>query len=166
MKFACEPFVYLDCSYSAKYWINFAISLLPRVIWDHFKGKLAIVCVDSSDGRRLTFEFCKNREIVILSERIVPNGPSSEIDPSVRYFVFVVLHEIAHAYCDHKAPNDLNEVQSSLQENEADNIAFDWYNEHLKLVNQPLFEEKELNSYMSLSVKKWERAIQFARDIL
>jgi hypothetical protein len=70
-----------------------SLSLIPFA-----KGKRAFVSMTESDGRHL----------VILSERIVPRVKLTETALSVRYFVFVVSHEIAHAYCDHPPPNKIS----------------------------------------------------------
>ena len=158
MKFACELSVFVDCSYEAKYWVDRAIGWLPSDVVEHLAGRLAIVCVDSSDGRRLTSEFCQGRQLIILSERIVPRGCLSEDDSRVRYFIFVVMHEIAHAICDHQAPRELPVLSAEGQEDEADVLAYKWLNEHLETTDQPRFSTEELSKAKAESKRVWEKA--------
>ena len=63
------------------------------------------------------------------------NGGQSE----VRYFIYVVLHEVVHAIKKHKSPkfDNLTEQENHAQEEEADAIALEWFNEHVKELNNP-----------------------------
>ncbi len=148
-----------SCSYDAKFWICHALRCLPSEIWDSLRERLAFVCMDSSDGRRLTHEFCENHEIIILSERIVPRGNVAEDDSKVRYFMFAVLHEVAHAVCDHQAPKAISEAENVGQENDADRFAFAWFNEYLKSKNQQEFTSAELAKAQMANKEAWERAL-------
>ena len=100
--------------------------------------------MDNSDGRRLTSSFLEGREIVILSERIVPRVGMAEDHPTVRYFWFVVLHEVAHAIRLHQAPAELDEVANNLQEIEANNLALAWFNRYLADCGEVAFTTEEL----------------------
>jgi hypothetical protein len=55
-----------------------------------------------------------------------------EFHPDYRYFIFVVLREIAHACKDHLSPlaDDLTAAQLDTQMREADELALNWFNEH------------------------------------
>lgn len=147
-----------SCSEGAKFWIRHALDCLPDEVGDTIGNRLAFVCMDSSDGRRLTKEFCNNREIIVLSERIVPRGGLCENDWKVRYFWFAVLHEVAHAYCDHQAPKAISAEDNLQQEHHADDLAYKWFNEYLKSKSQPLFTDEELEKAKIESQNAWDRA--------
>src|SRR5258705_13687125 len=102
-----------DWSPDARRWIIYALECLPADILDGYQNRLAFVCMDTSDGRRLTPAFCKGRNIIVLSERIVPRGYAVETERRVRYFVFVVLHEIAHAVRQHQPPNEISAEENA-----------------------------------------------------
>ena len=137
--------------------IRHALQCLPDDVVDAVGDRLAFVYMDS-DGRRLTREFCDNREIIILSERIFPWDWSIESEPRVRYFMFVVLHEVAHAYCDHQAPNAISPEDGAKQEGQADELAFSWFNEYLKSKDEKPFSIDELASTKKENQDTWERA--------
>lgn len=65
-----------------------------------------------------------------------------ETDPKARYFIYVVLHEVAHATKKHKSPifDNLTRDQLEAQEKEADELALSWFNDHVvKKNNEHLF---------------------------
>jgi hypothetical protein len=133
-----------DCSYDAQVWIRHALKCLPEDILDTYFDRLAFVCMDTSDARRLTSSFCEGRDIIVLSERIIPRGPLCEDNPRVRSFWFAVLHEIAHAVSRHLAPSQIAETQNQAQEIEADQLAFEWFNHYLVKKDLPKFSVEEL----------------------
>lgn len=136
-----------DCGYNGNYWCQYALQCLPEDIWREWQAKMAFVSLSGSDGRRLTHSFREKRDIIILSERIVPKNGTDESSPEVRYFVFVVLHEVAHAICRHRPPNEISPEENAAQEAEADRLAFRWFNEFLRERNHPdlpEFTEEEL----------------------
>ena len=106
--------------------------------------------MDSSDGRRLTRSFLEGREIIILSERIIPRGRQPD-NLKVRYFLFAVLHEVAHAISDHQAPNKISDGENARQEEEADDLAFEWLNAYLKRVGRAVFTKEELHQAQDAS---------------
>ena len=145
-----------DCSQDAKFWIIHALNCLPEDVRATQQDRLAFVCMDTSDGRRLTPAFCQEREIIILSERIVPRGCLPQDDLKVRYFVFAVLHEIAHGVSRHLPPNQISEQQDAAQEKEAHTLAFAWFNNYIRTRNSPdlrEFTEEELMQAQSTSQK-------------
>lgn len=91
------------------------------------------------DACRLARELCENREVIILSERVLPRGHVSEISQEVRYFIFVVLHEVAHAVCKHRSPlfDSLTVKEVDAQEKEADDMAFAWFNDYVEERDNP-----------------------------
>ena len=106
---------------------------LPPDVLSAFDGRLAFVSTADGDGIRLTKSFCRDRDVIVLSERILPvTSENEEFHPDYRYFIFVVLREIAHACKDHVSPfsNDLTAPQLESQTREAEELALKWFNEH------------------------------------
>jgi hypothetical protein len=106
---------------------------LPPDVLRTFDGRLAFVSTTVVDGVRLTKSFCRDRDVIMLSERIIPvKSSDEEFHPGYRYFIFVVLREIAHACKDHLSPlsDDLTAAQLETQTREADELALKWFNEH------------------------------------
>ena len=106
---------------------------LPSDVLSAFDGRLAFVSTLRVDGVRLTKSFCRDRDVIVLSERIIPvTSEDEEFHPVYRYFIFVVLREIAHACKEHVSPfsNDLTAPQVESQTREAEELALKWFNEH------------------------------------
>ena len=106
---------------------------LPPDVLSNFDGRLAFLSTGGVDGVRLTRSFCRDRDVILLSERILPvKSGDEEFHPAYRYFIFVVLREIAHACKDHLSPlsDDLTAPQVETQTREADELALKWFNEH------------------------------------
>jgi hypothetical protein len=106
---------------------------LPPDVLSAFDGRLALVSTGDVDGVRLAKSFCRDRDVIVLSERIIPvKSGDEEFHPGYRYFIFVVLREIAHACKDHLSPlsDDLTAAQLETQTREADELALNWFNEH------------------------------------
>jgi len=137
--------------------IGHALQCLPDEVVDSVGDRLAFVYMDS-DGRRLTREFCADREIIILSERIFPWGWKDKCELKVRYFMFAVLHEVAHAYSDHKAPNSVSIDDNQAQEQQADELAYVWFNDYLRSKNDPPFSSDELTKAKKVSQDEWTKA--------
>lgn len=130
-----------DCGHDGNFWGAYALGCLPDDVLTQCEDRLAFVSTTESDGRRLTRQFCEGRDIVVLSERIVPKGHKSEADPQVRYFTFAVLHEVAHAYRDHRPPNEISPEENDVQEAEANALAFQWFNDFIRRENRPALPE-------------------------
>ncbi len=77
-----------------------------------------------------------------MSERILPKRGAIEDDPDVRYFIFVVLHEIVHAIKKHKSSkfDSLSDADNQAQEDEADSLALEWFNRHVEALNNPFMK--------------------------
>jgi hypothetical protein len=127
----------LNCGASGDYWARYALGCVPDDLWNEWHDKLAFVCLAGSDGRRLNRAAYANRDIIILSERIVPKEHANEGSPDVRYFVFCVLHETAHVICRHRPPNQISTDENVAQEAEANSLAFRWFNDYLQERNHP-----------------------------
>jgi hypothetical protein len=125
----------LDCGPYNR-WVEIALGYLPRDVLDGHKENLAFISMAHRDGCRLARVLCETREIIILSEHVLPKGRTDEGQPDVRYFIYVVLHEIAHAIRKHKSPqyDSLNNEEFEVQEREADALAFQWFNDHIAIL--------------------------------
>jgi hypothetical protein len=129
----------LECGSNYNPWIQIALKYLPEEIFDEHKESLAFVSTANKDASRLARHLCENREIILLSERILPKMNAREYHPEVRYFIYVVLHEVVHAIKKHKSPifDNLTAEEVQVQEEEADEIALDWFNQHVEELNNP-----------------------------
>jgi IrrE N-terminal-like domain len=122
----------LNCGRDGDFWIGHALNnCIPDDVWDEHGDQLAFVSTTESDGRRLGRAFTEGKHIIVLSERVIPHGPLTEDHLRVRYLYFVVLHEVAHAVCDHRPPNEITPEQNQAQEDEANALAFEWFNGYL-----------------------------------
>ena len=131
----------LHCGAQDNVYIERALRCLPVSLFDQHKDNLAFVSTRTCDAFRLARALCRSREIVVLSERIFPKACTPEGDAEVRYFTFVVLHEVAHAIRQHCPPNEITPEQNDIQEDVANNLAFQWFNDHLISRNNPDLHE-------------------------
>lgn len=130
----------IHCGSEHNYWAEVALSYMPpNILWE-YKEKLAFIGTGAMDACRVAPALSKERELIILSERIFPKkNVRCEDDSKARYFIFVVLHEIAHAIKKHRSPllDNLTQAEFETQEQEAYDLAMSWFNEHVKEVNNP-----------------------------
>lgn len=94
----------LDCGDRYNRWVEIALEHVPPNILDEYKERLVYVSTADRDGCRLARKYCEEREVILVSERILPKKGVSLGDPDVRYFVFVILHETVHAIKRHQSP--------------------------------------------------------------
>lgn len=129
----------LDCGYQYNQWVQIALEYLPPEVLDENKEKLLFISTAERDACRVARHYCESREIILLSDRIFPKQGANGGQPEVRYFIFTVLHEVAHAIKKHKSPkfDNLSEQENQSQEEEADAIALEWFNEHVEELNNP-----------------------------
>lgn len=129
----------IHCGSRYNRWVEIALGYLPREIFFEYREKLAFISTAESDACRLARTLCENREIILLSERILPKSGVSEDHSDVRYFIFTILHEVAHAVKKHRSPlfDNLTVEENQAQEKEADDIALSWFNYHVKRRNNP-----------------------------
>lgn len=129
----------LDCGGKYNQWVQNALFYLPPDILDEHKENLVFLTTADTDGCRVARHYCESREVILLSERILPKQHANERQSEVRYFIYVVLHEIAHAIKKHRSPKfdklDLDEKQA--QEDEADRLALEWFNQHIEDLDNP-----------------------------
>jgi hypothetical protein len=119
--------------YCGKYngWVETALNYLPDNIFEKINGKVAITIL-KSDACRLAEKICNHNEIIVLSPWIfsfIPPG-SSETDKELTYFIFCVLHEVAHVIFKHFPPDEISAQENNDQEEEADRYAQEWFNEY------------------------------------
>jgi Zn-dependent peptidase ImmA (M78 family) len=129
----------LECGDRYNQWVQIALEYLPQGVLDENKESLVFISTAQRDACRVARYYCENREVIILSERILPKQNASEDRPEVRYFIYVVLHEVAHAIKKHKSPkfDSLTEGEYQAQEAEADELALQWFNEHVEARKNP-----------------------------
>lgn len=127
----------LDCGHHYNQWVQIALEYLPEAVLDEHKEGLVFISTAQRDGCRVARRYCQNREVILLSERVLPKSGANEGQPAVRYFIYVVLHEVAHAVKKHKSPkfDNLTEQENQVQEDEAHAMAMEWFNEHVKARN-------------------------------
>jgi len=127
----------LDCGSYYNQWVGIALKYLPQAVLEENKDKLVFITTAQRDACRVARHYCENREVILLSERILPKQGADEGQPEVRYFIYVVLHEVSHAIKKHKSPkfDDLTPKENEDQEAQAEAIALEWFNEHVKARN-------------------------------
>ena len=129
----------LDCGDRYNQWVEIALKYLPQAVLDENKENLVFLSTAHRDACRVARPYCENREVILLSERILPKQGANEGHPEVRNFIYTVLHEVVHAIKNHKSPkfDNLTEQEDQSQEDEADAIALEWFNEHVRELNNP-----------------------------
>ncbi len=128
----------LDCGSDHNWWIERALEYLPEDVFDQLKESLLFTSTATRDACRVARHHCQTREIILISERILPgNNVTKETDLRARYFIFVLLHEVAHAIKKHKSPifDNLTRDEIEAQETEADELAIAWFNGHVQKRN-------------------------------
>ena len=86
--------------------------------------------MEGRHGIRIHEELSKNKQLVFLSDKIWPPRGAIETGSCLRFFIFVILHEIAHIELKHSSQNKTEE------EYEADKMAKEWFNDHVQKINQ------------------------------
>jgi hypothetical protein len=105
---------------------------LPKLIFNELKDGLAVFCGSYAGGSHVPKSVVEGREIIIISEgQIPPTGKPPEKEFMIKEFIRVILHEVAHAYLEHKshAFDGLSDEQSRQQETEADELVDQWINQ-------------------------------------
>jgi hypothetical protein len=144
----------LDCGREHNWWLELALKYLPEDVFDKCKESFLITSTANRDACRVARHYCQTREIILISERILPGqNVRDETDPKARYFIYVVLHEMAHAIKKHKSPvfDNLTREDIDAQEEEADKLAMSWFNDHV---------EKRKNKYLLPITKEEIRAVK------
>jgi len=123
--------IFISCGSRYDPWVRYALKYLPPNILLEFGDKLAFFSTTEKDACRVARAICEQREIILLSERILPKRGD---DSKERYFVFAVLHEIAHAVKQHRSPllDRLSQEEVAVQQKEADDLALSWFNDFVE----------------------------------
>lgn len=124
----------LDCGFTHNWWLKRALKYLPEGLFYKNTEGFLFTSTANRDACRVARHYCQSREIILISERILPGkNVLNEADPKARYFIYVVLHEVAHAVRKHKSPefDDLTKDEIEAQEKEADEFAMSWFNGHV-----------------------------------
>lgn len=125
----------LDCRYWHNLWLKVALEYLPKNLFDQNAKGFLFTSTAYRDACRIARHYCQTREIILISERVLPGKKIvDETDPKARYFIYVVLHEVAHAVRKHKSPelDNLTKDEIEAQEREADVLAISWFNDHVR----------------------------------
>lgn len=122
-----------QCGPEANFWLRLIVTEgMPRAVLEQWHDKLAFISTFGRDGFRINRALRESRELIFLSERILPSTGMDENDPIVRYFMFACLHESVHAIKQHKPPNEISTSENEAQEREADELAFQWFNRYVR----------------------------------
>jgi hypothetical protein len=149
----------LDCGDRYNRWVEIALEHVPPNILDEYKERLVYVSTADRDGCRLARKYCEEREVILVSERILPKKGVSLGDPDVRYFVFVILHETVHAIKRHQSPkfDSLSESDNIAQENEADALALEWFNSYVAAQKNPYMQRLTMEEVKDAQARSRER---------
>lgn len=124
----------LECGPPHNFWVEVALNYLPQDVFDEHEKMFVFIAMANKDACRVARHYCETREVIVLSERILPSeNDQRENSLKVRYFIFAVLHEVAHAIKNHKSPKleSLTEEEYKAQELEADELAMSWFNDYV-----------------------------------
>ena len=147
----------LDCGHWYNQWVENALHYLPREILDEHKENLVFIAMGHRNGTRLAPEI-REREVIVLSEHVLPKTHANEGQKEVRYFIYTVLHEVAHAIRKHDRPDKISQQEIDAQEKEADDLALAWFNQHVASRNNPYLPP--------LTREEVEEAMQKNREIM
>jgi hypothetical protein len=131
----------LDCGRDHNWWLELALKYLPEDVFDQHKESFLFTSTATRDACRVARHYCQTREIILISERILPGkNIKGETDSRARYFIYVVLHEVAHAIKKHKSPifDNLTRDEFEAQEKEAYELAMAWFNDHVQKRNNQI----------------------------
>jgi hypothetical protein len=158
----------LDCGYTHNRWIEVALKYLPDDLFDQNTKGFLFTSTVTRDACRVARHYCQTREIILISERILPGqNVKDETNPKARYFIYVVLHEVAHAIGAHRSAilDNLTKEECEAQEKEADEFAMKWFNDHVAKRNNkhllPITKEeiKEVQEKNQIVMKKLKDGI-------
>jgi hypothetical protein len=129
----------IDCGDRYNKWVENALIYLPVEILNEHKENLVFISTSQRDACRVARAYCENREVIVLSDRVLPKRGADEGQSEVRYFIYTVLHEVAHAIKKHKSPkfDALTPQEVESQEKEADELSLSWFNQHVAEVGNP-----------------------------
>lgn len=112
--------------------VETALKYLPDEVFIETNEKIGFTVL-KSDACCLSHKIQNYNEIIVLSPWIfsfIPSG-SCETDKEWKYFIFCILHEVAHAFLKHHDPDELSGNERDKQEEEADRHALNWFNDYV-----------------------------------
>lgn len=119
--------------------IRDALTYLPYSVKREFQNSGRIIVILSTHDR---FGYCFTPENdsfnILINDSIFPNGCHTREDRIYRFFVFTVLHEIAHAHL-----TLAGEPLGEQEEDRANELANNWYNEYAQNHSLPLLTDEE-----------------------
>ena len=62
----------LDCGDRYNQWVQYALEYLPVAVLDENKENLVFISTAQRDACRVARHHCENREVILLSDRILP----------------------------------------------------------------------------------------------
>jgi hypothetical protein len=129
----------INCGANYNGWVEIALQYVPKEILWEYREKIVFIGTGAADACRVAPALRTQREIIILSERIFPKRGAKEDALKAKYFIFCVLHELAHAVKQHRSPllDALTREENVAQEKEADDTALMWMEAHVQEVNNP-----------------------------
>ena len=68
----------LDCGDRYNQWVKIALGYLPIEILDENSENLVFISTAQRDACRVARFYCENREVILLSERILPKQGAVE----------------------------------------------------------------------------------------
>ena len=149
-------------------YLEIALGYLPDEIYEKYENKIEFFTTAECDACRIARVLCEEKEIILLSERILPNTIDVEDNNNGRYFIFSVLHEIVHAIKKHRPPKDITPKADKNQEEEADNLAFEWFNKHVESRNNAALKpitQDEINEARERNQKLMHKCIECYKSI-
>lgn len=132
-----------------------ALKYLPEDIFENINGRVAFTML-KSDACVLASEIHNHGKIIILSPWIFPYKPLVD-DKEYRkykYFIYCILHEVAHIILEHKSPPNCLRQENDKQEGDAHNLALEWFNSHVsesKNIGMPPISIKEITAQQELN---------------
>lgn len=133
-------------------WVRFAFGYVPPEVRRSLANKVVIASTGDTDGKTLPASRTQGRAVILLSERMLPDKSASDGTPEGRYFVFIVLHELAHVHLKHPHPAESTPGRVAADEQKADAKALEWFNRHVRKVGVP--EEPEMTIEEVLKAKE------------
>lgn len=113
--------------------IQRALEYIPEEVHTDIP-ETAIYTTTTRFGIVLGPDIRKKYEVVMLSDKIIPPSGTPDADRFFRFFVFTVLHEVAHIFgCN--------------SESDADETAMSWYNKHISEINSDLPDFDTVEKY-------------------
>jgi hypothetical protein len=153
-----ENFAYIDCGIDVRdYIVRDALAYLPGEVLNKHRNSLVIVSVPEYIAVRLTKRFYANRDIIVLSESLFPQKHGGkQTDEEFRFFTYTVLHEVAHAVCNHKSQtlDGLTPDENERQEAEARALAVQWFNKRIQKPDKKHHQPLTVNEVEKMEAKR------------